>query len=210
MQAGTLSPFSRVWLFETPWTITHQPPLSMRFSRQEYWSELTWSSRESPQRRDWAACLMSPALAGGFFTTSATWEGPQNRRQVLFSTGTQQPVMAKAPGLTWGPGRPAYQVPREAGNCCRTWGQVSPEVASGADFYFKLEKDTRCDSTWPRDKWSFKSWLELAPGMVQTWKVLEAEKCCCLGELIESLIWAHLWVQSTRPDSIHERWEQTD
>ena len=35
-----LSCFSRVWLFVTPWTIAHQAPLSMRFSRQEYWSGL--------------------------------------------------------------------------------------------------------------------------------------------------------------------------
>ena len=29
---------SRVWLFATPWTATHQAPPSMGFSRQEYWS----------------------------------------------------------------------------------------------------------------------------------------------------------------------------
>ena len=31
---------SRVRLFATPWTIAYQSPLSMGFSRQEYWSEL--------------------------------------------------------------------------------------------------------------------------------------------------------------------------
>ena len=31
---------SRVWLFVSPWTVAHQAPLSMGFSRQEYWSEL--------------------------------------------------------------------------------------------------------------------------------------------------------------------------
>ena len=30
----------RVWLFVTPWTVAHQAPLSMEFSRQEYWSGL--------------------------------------------------------------------------------------------------------------------------------------------------------------------------
>ena len=30
--------FSRVWLVATPWTAAHQAPLSMGFSRQEYWS----------------------------------------------------------------------------------------------------------------------------------------------------------------------------
>ena len=29
---------SRVRLFATPWTVTYQAPLSMGFSRQEYWS----------------------------------------------------------------------------------------------------------------------------------------------------------------------------
>ena len=31
---------SHVWLFATPWTVAHQAPLSMGFSRQEYWSGL--------------------------------------------------------------------------------------------------------------------------------------------------------------------------
>ena len=31
---------SRVWLFVTPWTVAHQAPLSIEFSRQEYWSGL--------------------------------------------------------------------------------------------------------------------------------------------------------------------------
>jgi len=35
-----LSHFSRVQLFVTPWTVAHQVPLSMEFSKQEYWSEL--------------------------------------------------------------------------------------------------------------------------------------------------------------------------
>ena len=35
-----LSRFSHVPLFVTPWTVAHQAPLSMGFSRQEYWSGL--------------------------------------------------------------------------------------------------------------------------------------------------------------------------
>ena len=35
---------SRVQLFATPWTEAHQAPLSMDFSRQEYWSELPFLS----------------------------------------------------------------------------------------------------------------------------------------------------------------------
>ena len=36
--------FSHVWLFATPWTVSHQAPLSMGFSRQEYWSGLPFLS----------------------------------------------------------------------------------------------------------------------------------------------------------------------
>ena len=35
---------SRVWLFATPWTVTHQAPLSSGFYRQEHWSELPFPS----------------------------------------------------------------------------------------------------------------------------------------------------------------------
>ena len=34
---------SHIRLFVTPWTVDHQPPLSIRFSRQEYWSGLPFS-----------------------------------------------------------------------------------------------------------------------------------------------------------------------
>ena len=35
---------TRVRLFATPWTVAYQAPLSMRFSRQEYWSGLPFPS----------------------------------------------------------------------------------------------------------------------------------------------------------------------
>ena len=37
---------SCAWLFSTPWTVAHQAPLSMEFSRQEYWSGLLFPSPE--------------------------------------------------------------------------------------------------------------------------------------------------------------------
>ena len=40
--------------FVAPWTVASQSPLSMGFSRQEYWSGLSFFSRESSQPRDWA------------------------------------------------------------------------------------------------------------------------------------------------------------
>ena len=35
---------SRVRLFVTPWTVAHQAPPSVEFSRQEYWSGLPFPS----------------------------------------------------------------------------------------------------------------------------------------------------------------------
>ena len=35
---------SRVQPFVTPWTVAYQAPLSMGFSRQEYWSEVPFPS----------------------------------------------------------------------------------------------------------------------------------------------------------------------
>ena len=40
------SSLSRVWLFVTPWTWAHQAPLSIGFSRSEYWSGLPYPSPE--------------------------------------------------------------------------------------------------------------------------------------------------------------------
>ena len=72
-----LSRFSPVRLFATLWTAARQAPLSMGFSRQEHWSGLSCPPPEDlPDPGIKLASLVSPALAGGFFATSATWEAP--------------------------------------------------------------------------------------------------------------------------------------
>ena len=43
-----LKSLSPVWLFATPWAGVHQAPLSMEFSRQEYWSGLPFPSPRNP------------------------------------------------------------------------------------------------------------------------------------------------------------------
>ena len=69
---------SWVWLFVTPWTVGRQAPLSMGFPSQEYWSRLPFSTPgNSPDSGIEPTSFESPALAGGFFTTGATWEGWQ-------------------------------------------------------------------------------------------------------------------------------------
>ena len=56
-------------------TVAHQALLPMGFSRQEYWSGLPClPPGDLPDPEIKPMSLMSPALAGGFFTTSATWE----------------------------------------------------------------------------------------------------------------------------------------
>ena len=50
----------------TPWTVAHQPPLSMGFPRQEYWNVLPFSS--PGDLPDPGIELVSAALAGRFFT----------------------------------------------------------------------------------------------------------------------------------------------
>ena len=61
---------SHVWLFETSWTMAHQAPLSVEFSRQEYWSGLPFlSPGDLSEPRIKPLLLASPELVGGFFTT---------------------------------------------------------------------------------------------------------------------------------------------
>ena len=62
--------FSCVRLFVTPWTAAPQAPLSMEFSREEYWSGLTFPTPgDLPSPGIKPAAPVSPSLAGGFFTT---------------------------------------------------------------------------------------------------------------------------------------------
>ena len=69
------SHFSRVQLFVILRTVARKASLSMGFSRQEYWSGLSCPSpRDLLNPGIEPSSLMPPALAGGFFTLSATWE----------------------------------------------------------------------------------------------------------------------------------------
>ena len=62
--ACVLSHFSCVQFFVTLWTIAYQAPLSMRFSRQKYWSGLPCPPPEDlPDPEIEPMSLMSPALA---------------------------------------------------------------------------------------------------------------------------------------------------
>ena len=75
--ACMLSCFSHVRLFVSLWTVAHQAPLSMEFSRQKYLSELPFPTPEDlldPGIEHISPA--SPALVGRFFITSNIWEAP--------------------------------------------------------------------------------------------------------------------------------------
>ena len=75
LHACMLSRFSHVQLFATLWTIACQAPLSMEFSRQEYWSGLQCTPPGNlPDPGIEPKSFIPAALAGGFFTISTTWE----------------------------------------------------------------------------------------------------------------------------------------
>ena len=66
-----LSRFSCIQLFSTLWTVACQPPMSMGFTRQEYWNGLPYPTLGDLSDLEMEAMsLTSPALTGGFFTTS--------------------------------------------------------------------------------------------------------------------------------------------
>ena len=65
--------FSRVWLFATPWTTADQAPLSMGFSRQEYWSGLPFPSPgdlPNPGIEPRSPALQADSTIWDYFTTS--------------------------------------------------------------------------------------------------------------------------------------------
>ena len=75
VHAQLLQPCLTLW---DPVTVAHQAPLSMGFSRQEYWSGLPCPPPgDLPDPGAEPTSLTSPALVGRFFTTNTTWENHQ-------------------------------------------------------------------------------------------------------------------------------------
>ena len=65
---------SRIRLFATPWTVAYQAPLSMEFSRQEYWSGLPYPS--PGDLPDPGIKPMSPALQADAIPSEPPWKPP--------------------------------------------------------------------------------------------------------------------------------------
>ena len=74
----------------TPWTVAHQAPLSMGFSRHEYWSGLPFPSPE--HRPDPGIQPTSPARAGELFTTEPPGKPTQLQQSSLNKRKFEQPL----------------------------------------------------------------------------------------------------------------------
>ena len=69
-----LSRFSHVQLLVTPWTVAHQAPLPLEFSRQEYWIELLFlPPGDLPESGIEPGSPESPTLAADSLPCT-TWE----------------------------------------------------------------------------------------------------------------------------------------
>ena len=84
--------FSHVQLFETQWTVASQAPLSIGFSRQEYWSGLP-----CPSPGDLPHPQIKSEVAGRFFNTSVTWEAIE--WHIFASFCIFNPTFITAPGM---------------------------------------------------------------------------------------------------------------
>ena len=86
---------SRVRLFATPWTVAYQAPLSVGFSRQEYWSGLPFPSPgalPNPGIEPRSPALQADALPSepsGVLYRREENKGPSKKRvKILDRTGT--------------------------------------------------------------------------------------------------------------------------
>ena len=95
-----LSCFSHICFYATlPHELSSQAPLSMGFSRQEYWSGLCPPPGDLLYLGIRPASLTSPALVGGFFTTSTTWEALLGARPCTKVNRARVPLLRLCSGL---------------------------------------------------------------------------------------------------------------
>ena len=80
---------SCVQFFTIPWTVANQTLLSMKFSRQEYWSGLPG---DLPNPGIEPECSASPALACRFFTLE-----PSGKPTYIFWSGVSFPTPGDCP-----------------------------------------------------------------------------------------------------------------
>ena len=94
----TLNCFSRVQLCVTLWTVALQAPLSMGFSKQEYWRGLPFPPPGDPPNPGIEP--PSPALTGRFFTTEPPGK-PHEGMVFINLTGEHPASMQFVPFVLW-------------------------------------------------------------------------------------------------------------
>ena len=104
----TPSDFICVQFFAPLWTVALQAPLSMGFSRQEYWSGLSCPlPGDRPEPRTEPQFLMSTALAGGFLPLTPPGKPLYTYLQFFWlpscpiSVKMSEPFLSMRNGLTW-------------------------------------------------------------------------------------------------------------
>ena len=137
--------FSHVQLFMTLWTVACQTSLSMGFSRQEYRSGLPCSPPgDLPDPGTEPASFKSPALAGGFFTTSTT-------REALRASSSMQTTPSIQSHVFGGKERNVNQQNRIQGLLVCLYSEPLGVASSAFDFVM-LTKRTRLGARSRRHK----------------------------------------------------------
>ena len=129
----------------TPWTIAHEAPLSMGFSRQEYWTGLPFpSSGDLPDPRIESTSFKSPALADRFFTTSTTWKAQSN--ECLWRHRWNKRIVI-ATKCRWGCGQTSLEVsigtPRAMGRAEHSMGHRSRTRANSINAFMMAPRTTK-------------------------------------------------------------------
>ena len=102
-----LSRFSHVRLFVILWILAHQASLSIGASRQESWSGLPHPPPGNlPNPGIELTSLTSPSLAGGFFSTSVTWEAQGTGEEAFRERNSHVGCNVADRFQGWGPARP--------------------------------------------------------------------------------------------------------
>ena len=145
---------SRVWLFAVLWTVARWAPLSMGFSRQEYWSEQPFPPPGDLPDPGIEPVSASSSLAGGFFTSEAPWEAQTFNRGFWVKQAVEEPKRwagAREQGTStvgschpWDSGRQSSYQRSEAKGVPGSWGY------GGRECHGELESQGSWSHGWRR------------------------------------------------------------
>ena len=127
---------SHAQLFATPWTVAHQAPLSMKFSKQEYWSRLPFPTPgDLPNPGTEPASLCVSSIGSRFLYHCATWEVKffsqiQHIKHILYAQEARRETLPK----TWtGSDLTSVQFSRSVmsdSSRCHEWQHARPPCPS--------------------------------------------------------------------------------